>query len=726
MIIKKLILTSFGKFENKEINLNKEINIIYGENEAGKTTIHKFIEGMLFGFFKPYVKIRRYTESYKRYLPWYSSIYQGIIEYESEGNIYKIERNFLKGKEEVKIFDCNTGEDITYMFEYNKVTRLHEPSSLHLRINSVIYNNTLSVKQNGNKTDKYLAKEINDKLINIGGSLDQDISIKNVLLKLDEQIDTIGTETRIKTSPYGKLIQEIKVLDEEKNKSIKILNQIKQLQDLLNKKKNEVQILRQKKKNIDSKLDVIEDDTSDKYLQSKQLLVELENLKKQAEIIEKYSKIKLNNYENIIRFEEKIRDIKENIQRNNKIKEDILKKIENLNLDETNRRSHIKSKRRNVNKKQNMTLVDGILIIISLVSTFYGYFIENDIFMGSSIVIFLLLVTRLIFFKRDKSNYNRQNRLAERFTARDILNGQLEDSNELLYELKKQLNKHYKSIESILNENGVNNIEEFKKATEMKKKYDKIVMEIEYKEKALDKILRGKSIKSLENDIQNLNIYEMKNLKDIDKSKLKLEQNEIYNDILNEEKEISRLEERIKALEKTRPIQEIEEELINKNKKKHMYECKLKSIKMAKDTIEALSKDIQRDFIPKLNQITSDIVKGVTKGKYTKVKINENIKIKVEDSKTNKFIDVKNLSAGTVDQIYFAVRFGMISVINNKNNGPLILDDCFVQYDDSRLINILDFLSCIKSERQIILFTCQKREKLLMDKMNINYNYIEL
>ena len=52
MIIKDLQLTNFGKFNHKSMSLEPGLNIIYGENEAGKTTFHTFIRGMLFGIEK--------------------------------------------------------------------------------------------------------------------------------------------------------------------------------------------------------------------------------------------------------------------------------------------------------------------------------------------------------------------------------------------------------------------------------------------------------------------------------------------------------------------------------------------------------------------------------------------------------------------------------------------------------------------------------------------------
>jgi len=49
MNIKKIRIDAFGKFADKKIKFKKGINVIYGDNETGKSTIHKFIETMLFG-----------------------------------------------------------------------------------------------------------------------------------------------------------------------------------------------------------------------------------------------------------------------------------------------------------------------------------------------------------------------------------------------------------------------------------------------------------------------------------------------------------------------------------------------------------------------------------------------------------------------------------------------------------------------------------------------------
>ena len=57
---------------------------------------------------------------------------------------------------------------------------------------------------------------------------------------------------------------------------------------------------------------------------------------------------------------------------------------------------------------------------------------------------------------------------------------------------------------------------------------------------------------------------------------------------------------------------------------------------------------------------------------------------------------------------------------------PIILDEAFAYYDTTRLENILKYLYSVYPERQIIIFTCTEREKNILEKNNIKYNYINL
>ena len=102
MRIDELNLISFGKFQDKHIKLKDGLNIIYGENEKGKSTVHGFIEGIFYGFLKPYVKRTLYRDEFEKYSPWNKQSYRGNMALNFKGEDYIIEANdMLIGDDEV-------------------------------------------------------------------------------------------------------------------------------------------------------------------------------------------------------------------------------------------------------------------------------------------------------------------------------------------------------------------------------------------------------------------------------------------------------------------------------------------------------------------------------------------------------------------------------------------------------------------------------------------------
>ena len=69
MEIRELELNNFGRFTEKRVNLQGGIQLLYGENEAGKSTVHTFIRGMLFGMERGRGRAS-VNDTFSRYEPW--------------------------------------------------------------------------------------------------------------------------------------------------------------------------------------------------------------------------------------------------------------------------------------------------------------------------------------------------------------------------------------------------------------------------------------------------------------------------------------------------------------------------------------------------------------------------------------------------------------------------------------------------------------------------------
>ncbi|MBS4539260.1 AAA family ATPase [Clostridium sp. D2Q-11] len=745
MIIEELIILSFGKFNGKNIKLSDGLNLIYGDNEAGKSTIHKFIEGMLYGFNKKYTKTKRYTEDYEKYFPWNNNQYKGVLKYSYDNEIYRIERNFEKGNDEVAVFDEETGEELTHMYEYNPVARVIEPTSLHFGINKSIYQNTISIAQLESKTDSNFAKEVKDNLINLGGTLDNEISIKNVIERLEKRINDIGTKNRLKTSPYGKIIEELNKLSKQRDKSHKMFEETKEFQYKINELKKELNELVRKKDKLEKDIYKYRcKEINDKYIKAKGLLKEIDSLHKQSYKLRRFKDIKIKDYGDIIKHENSVETIVENMSRIEENISLIQQKLDDVNsqLDQKNiliENINYKEKLTIYEKLKNKKKINKLLLLFSTISIVIGLVLGysyNYIFYFLSVFmvfsdLYLVIKTKSINcsiidkkvildeLENEKIKKNNELRDTERF-----LQNQLLEKNTEIQRLKTKLNEENMGIKFILSKNKFDDVDELKLGIEKKRLYEEIINRINYQREILSNILMKETIEELEEKMKECNKV---SLDDIDIEEDIVEKlNVIKENIVNKDKEISNLEEKINTMNSLfRPIQEIDEEISIKQEMIDKYENELNSIEIAKATIEKISKNIHRDFAPKLNKKVSQIISDITHGKYKEIKITENLEMKIVDQNNN-LIDIESLSYGTIDQIYFSLRFGIIDIIKEDKNIPLILDDCFIQYDDQRLSNILDYIYEQSMDRQIILFTCQKREQKILNDKKYSFNYIEI
>jgi len=140
------------------------------------------------------------------------------------------------------------------------------------------------------------------------------------------------------------------------------------------------------------------------------------------------------------------------------------------------------------------------------------------------------------------------------------------------------------------------------------------------------------------------------------------------------------------------------------------YEFEYKAIQEAIEALGIAFESMQKDFGPIINFRASRIVEALTGEKYGSVLISEALVPSVAEP-GGSIRSVNNLSAGTTDQIYLALRLA-ISGILPQENLPLLLDDAFAQYDDKRMTDALRYIGAENAAGrlgQIMLFTCHDR-----------------
>ena len=179
MMIRELILKNFGRFRNRSIRLKEGINIIYGENESGKSTLHAFIQGMLFGMRKMRGRAAR-TDSYTRYTPWeHPSWYEGSLRFSCGGKAFRLERDFRRGEEGTKLVCESDGELLSVMDG--------DLEMLLGGISDTVYENTVSIGQMKSRTGDALLLELRNYLSNYQESGDGKLNLDRALLLLKEK-----------------------------------------------------------------------------------------------------------------------------------------------------------------------------------------------------------------------------------------------------------------------------------------------------------------------------------------------------------------------------------------------------------------------------------------------------------------------------------------------------------------------------------------------------------
>ena len=150
----------------------------------------------------------------------------------------------------------------------------------------------------------------------------------------------------------------------------------------------------------------------------------------------------------------------------------------------------------------------------------------------------------------------------------------------------------------------------------------------------------------------------------------------------------------------------------------------LAAIDLAQDTMTELASSIRNSFGLYLNKEASDLIKGITGGIYNSMSVDENLNVFM-NTKT-KLVPMDQVSSGTLDQIYLALRLAAARLIQSgPEKMPLIFDDSFALYDDDRLRSALCWLASAFSG-QIILFTCHRREEQILKENHIPFHFISI
>ena len=712
MNIKNIKINAYGNLENKEINLDKKINIIHGANESGKSTMLSYIVNSFYGISK--TKDGKDISDYDKYKPWNNNEFSGRISYELDnGEQYEVFRDF--NKKNPKIYNKNL-EDITDKFEIDK----KEGSKFFLEqtgIDKQMYTSTVVSMQEEVRLDDKNQNMLIQKIANLAGTGEDNVSYKKALTKLQNKIrDEIGTN---KTS----------------QKPINILNN--QIEEI-NKKIEEIKPNINKKYEIDNQKDLINENL--KNLEIKKEILEEINKKNQNKLdylkeknIKEISK--KDNEEHIEKLKKEANTVKEEQMKVEKTVNDLNKKLEENKVEQSrieqelnkeNEQTENIENSKNIKSSKNTIYIIFLIVFIALgilgVALLKNYLV-TIVFGILALIDIILLITKKIKVNRIIKEENKLSETKKKEHIRD-----LEEEKEYILKEIDKISKELKEEEANQKEIASKNSMLQGQIILLEKTNTSLENELNSIKEKLEKLQSNNEEELLAQ--YNGKMDREKLLQIINSTDIELQLKNVETQINNEKIKLKGLEiEENTVIPQIDAMVELEETLQAKKEEYNNLKNQEDIINITIENLEQAYEEMKTTITPKFTENLSKNIEEISNGKYSKVTINDESGMVVENNR-GEYINANNLSTGTIDQLYLSLRLSMIEDLS-KESLPIILDETFAYFDNTRLENAIKYLIKLTQgenikNHQVIIFTCTNREKEILEKQNYKYNLIEI
>ncbi len=178
MIIRHAKIDNYGKLQNREFDFAPGINVIYGENEAGKSTLQSFLKSMLFGLEK--TRRRNELDEYSRYEPWnVPAWFSGELEFSAGDQVFSLRRNFYRKEPDSRLINRLDGEELSV-----------DQGDLEMLLGGVsreAYEHTLAVSGSGNYPGAVLADLLRDEMQNMARTGDNSFRLSRSRAYLEQK-----------------------------------------------------------------------------------------------------------------------------------------------------------------------------------------------------------------------------------------------------------------------------------------------------------------------------------------------------------------------------------------------------------------------------------------------------------------------------------------------------------------------------------------------------------
>lgn len=721
MKINQMHLREFGNIKDKELNFSDGLNVLYGTNEAGKSTVWTALSALLFGMEK---------KEEEKFRPWNSEYGVSEVTY-----TLKDGRQFTASKKRRKSFQTEviegeSGRDVSGDYPQQKgvvlaveaetgMNREAFLASVMMGQDALVVEGKRSVglktrlsrlsTYGDEKTDAARAKKLLERQLDaIGngtaGSKKKLVAIRNEISALEEALkDAKEAEVRRKA-----IYRELDSLDEALQKGEKLLALYKKFMDKIafedakraESRRKEAEALREK---LAGKKEV------------------LAGMKDQSGELSAYSEI-LRGIEqtqkDLPRDEEKILRQREACQSSEQIYQEAGKEA-----------ASIEDKRRK--DKKNALAFFGLFLVAGIGSIALALLVA-PYFWGLTALFGIAAICSLFRLKPQKAEAGNEKDLSQKAEAFRREKSQLEALESILESKQRELSERKDELQKALGAESFREAEAaIIKMRESEETRKKLMAEIEVNEAEW----KGYQDAFSEDKAETL-LGEAPQWTEADEKEI--EADGTTERTVRQKREA--VEERHRELTARRAARQtelenldataahpgdLEEELSALSEEEHALSLKKEAIETALTVLDEAQQRIQQDYIPRLNDRMQAWFTKITGEKYRGTFTTAELAPEAEDARFGRVLP-EQLSRGTWDQLYLAYRLAAADLLSGEEPLPLVMDEPFAYFDDIRLGRMLEALAELSKERQVILMTCQKREMQELSKMGVSFNEISL
>ena len=332
-------------------------------------------------------------------------------------------------------------------------------------------------------------------------------------------------------------------------------------------------------------------------------------------------------------------------------------------------------------------------------------------------------------FKSLRESVNQARRLRTEMQRLTLQQQQTQQEEENCRMQIEQINRSIQQVVAACEAAGAKDAEDLERCKQGKRRWDEISMELKMQKELLAQTLGRYSFEEIEENI--------KNQRAVGEGDISADRQQIHQQLqgVNEQlAELARQTAELEGLRKGReeshrPIGQIQAQIADVEESCQNFQFELDALQLAKQKLLSLSGQLHRDFAPQLNARISKALERITGSRYTRAVIDQTLGIRLEDRQTHQLVEVSALSNGMADLVYLVMRLELLELLCSQGGErvqvPIILDDSFTQLDDERTARLLGYL-LEQPSVQILLFSCHRRERAMLEQAKVPYHLVSL